>query len=719
MADARLPVGDDGFRESIVKEAVAAVDWKALQDHLEVVTLARGHISEVCGHLRRHSDLICKYPDKNFEQRRARFLELFRNFALKRFGPEAAAEVAKEAALLTQIERGYRGILDVLGKGEIGRKPATVRASGSISRACHDFQDLMRRRDKTLSERGDLTITADIWLPDDNGEPILADSVLDGLSHAVAMTLIMEAHKNAWFADGVVVLPDYPAVGDEERSQSALTQALALYWRQWQRVEKRRRFLDGDLVEYRGDERPVGLPNEISALIEYRPTENGLSEREVYDYLANIRLRDRLFQLYMDVEIATNDSGHVVGIANGAELLPAQAVSTEELHAVVALSELLGYPIVQDDERPAGLRLLEWVRGYVVLKEIAKTRAKRKGMSGDDLAIVLSEEKLIRTLQACGLKGEAAELFVLQTCLHRSSRDMFDCPLVRVASSKYLLFGPGVIDLNVSMAILSNLSNRGEVLSKKGKSFERSVHRFFRSHKLKVFAFRVRRDGEEFEYDALVPWGEYLFLFECKNRSLSANDPTRAYYFDLEVKSQVKQVRRLADFLNTCSDVIKQKMRSQYVGMRIVPCILHPMPYSRIGDVDGVYFTDASALRRFFEQRYLNVRVPHRIGSETLLHRIPVRSFWKGDMPTAEDFLEILRSPFQLDLLMKHLEGRALYFRVSDAELVRTREIVQTERTTHSVCKAVGVDAESVLQEISDMTENVRAVRSTLEGEPR
>jgi hypothetical protein len=122
--------------------------------------------------------------------------------------------------------------------------------------------------------------------------------------------------------------------------------------------------------------------------------------------------------------------------------------------------------------------------------------------SGDDYGLLLAEGELIGILQACGLKRDVASLFIARTCLHRSSRDMFDCPLIRVAPSKYLLFAPAVIDVNVAMAVLSNLSNRGEELGRKGKAFEDSIHEVFRKHGMGVFAFRVRRDGEEFEYDA-------------------------------------------------------------------------------------------------------------------------------------------------------------------------------------------------------------------------
>jgi hypothetical protein len=445
MDDNELPSGETRLREQIVKAALAELDWPLLRNHLDQIVPSRAQLTELCGHIRRYSDLICKYPRTEFQLRRARLFDQISAYAKIHLGAETAAEVVREAVLITQIESGYRGILDVLDRCAIGLRPAMIRVSGSISLACHEYQELMRHRNKVMAESTELNLISGLRLQDDNGQSFSLDAVLDGLSESVAMTLIMEAYKNNWFVGDTVVLSDPPAVDDEIRYESGATLALALCWRQWHRVEKRRRFLDGDLLFHRQDQLPPGLPDQITTLIAYRPEDEGLSEREIYDYLANIRLHDRLIQTFMEMEIKGGFSGQGVGIAGGAALPPAQLVSMEEAHAGVSLSEILGYSIVEDEERPGGLRLLEWVRGYIVLKEIAKARTQEQTASGDTYAIRLDEAELLSILQACGLKDDAAACFIALTSLHRSARDMFDCPLVRLGASGYLLFAPTVI----------------------------------------------------------------------------------------------------------------------------------------------------------------------------------------------------------------------------------------------------------------------------------
>jgi hypothetical protein len=174
----------------------------------------------------------------------------------------------------------------------------------------------------------------------------------------------------------------------------------------------------------------------------------------------------------------------------------------------------------------------------------------------------------------------------------------------------------------------------------------------------------------------------------------------------------------LADALIRHPDIIEEKMGNQYAGMKIIPCVLHSLPYSRTGKIDGVYFTDASALKRFFDQPYFRIKVAHRIGPATLLHRTALKKLWDGDQPTVDEFLQQLENPFQLELSIKHLEVRPFDFAISQTEAVITQEIVRREMTTSSICEAIGIDANNILQEIALISEKAAAARTEL-GDPQ
>jgi hypothetical protein len=91
-----------------VKEALAEVDCPKLRSHLDSIELSEGTLVELCGHLRRYSDRIAKYPRKGFEKRRERFCSGLAEYAGQRLGARAPAKVTAVLALIKPIEHGYR-----------------------------------------------------------------------------------------------------------------------------------------------------------------------------------------------------------------------------------------------------------------------------------------------------------------------------------------------------------------------------------------------------------------------------------------------------------------------------------------------------------------------------------------------------------------------------------------------------------------------------------
>src|SRR5262249_45503975 len=180
---------------------------------------------------------------------------------------------------------------------------------------------------------------------------------------ALTITLQMEAHKNGWFdTSGTVVLPTLPVVGDDECYKAGSTEVAAMFWRQWRRTAEARRLPRGAFDEVAAPNLPPGVPERLLRVTVYRP-----DEREVVDYVANERLNDRLGQTLLEMLTETSLAAQDVGIQNGAPLIPGAFVSAAEGHSAVSLSEILSYDIAGDDERPGGLRLVEWLRGYAVL----------------------------------------------------------------------------------------------------------------------------------------------------------------------------------------------------------------------------------------------------------------------------------------------------------------------------------------------------------------
>jgi hypothetical protein len=171
--------------------------------------------------------------------------------------------------------------------------------------------------------------------------------------------------------------------------------------------------------------------------------------------------------------------------------------------------------------------------------------------------------------------------------------------------------------------LLSTLASLQEPLSSKGRALEKAILGLLLKRKLHACSFKVNRNSEEYEYDTVLAWGDYVFVFECKNNSLSNNRPMNAYYFDLGIRSAVRQVKRLVHALQRFPDILAEKMQIDISGKKIIPCVLNSLPYARIGELDGVYCTDSSILDRFLSDRHFYLKLPSRIRDNvTVMHRV-------------------------------------------------------------------------------------------------
>ena len=377
------------------------------------------------------------------------------------------------------------------------------------------------------------------------------------------------------------------------------------------------------------------------------------------------------------------------------------------------MSQMLGYSIVDDHETPCGLRLLEWVRGYSVLQALARAEYGERGQDG--LCTGMRRPALVATLARLGLRDGKAERFVDLASFTASSRDLFDQPLLRVRDGSLLLFGPGALDSDPARQTLSALAAEGEALSRKGKAFESHMLGYFRDLGLKAAAVRFKVDGEEFDYDLLVPWDGHLFLFECKNRSLSGHDPGSAYNFAAEMEAAKVQVRRLVGGLSRHADIVLRRTGIDVRDLIVVPCVLNSLPYAIEGRDDGVHVADASAVRRFFQERHFHLVQPHRLGGDAkLLHRIALKSFWSADEPTAADLVAYLGDLPQLRVVLGHTEPLRHGFGLGERTFVIVDDLANKEPSAESVAELFSIDPAWVERESDGVTRAAERLRQRL-----
>jgi hypothetical protein len=702
---------NDELSEAIVKNALENLDWHDLKQHLDSISFDSDDLDELLGHIKRHSKFIAKYPAPVFEGKRNAFLDAIEGYALAVIGPDGPLSVRAYRTTLQLIEGGYRGILDMLDRAEVSKLPATLRVSSYIARAAGEHDLVMKKANEAAMRNGALDIAGATLLKDEDGNAYSPDAVIGSIVMTLGATLGMEGHRNKWWAaDGRLVIPEIVSTTQDDIYKVGSGTVLGMLWRRWERAEEKHRFLEGELRELDVSEWPTEVPANIKRLLVSSP-----GTLDLLDFVANERLGQQSEQGLMHLLTRTGIREQVVGIAGTAALPPTKYVSVEEAHAVLALSNMLAFNVLSDAEERGGLTLAEWIRGYSLLKAMAQDLSEENRTD----PILVPRETLGEALVRVGLTADKAGKFVDQVTFARpsgnakASRDLYDCPLVATGDGSYVLVTSALLGSHVAMLTMSNASRHGEEFSRKGKAFEAAVHQVFRRQGLPCLSFKHETEWEKYEFDAIVPWGEYVFLFECKNHGLSGYDPIRAHHFAQGLASDMNQVRRQAEELRTNSKLIVERLGKEWVGKTVIATVLNCLPYAIPMDDDAdVLVSDIGIVRRFFEERYFHANQYHPLENKAaVLNRTEVVSQWSGATPTPEDLLRILRNPLQFKILKDHVIMDQSSYPIAEDTLVLSYERLRTNTTNESFASAAGGNPQRVKQTIAKADAVIRQAK--------
>ncbi|TFW55939.1 hypothetical protein CT676_38055 [Bradyrhizobium sp. MOS001] len=703
---------DIELSEAVVKNALEKLAWADLKQHLDAISFDSDDLDELLGHIKRHSEFIATYPAPDFEDKRDAFLDAIEGYALDTVESEGPLRVREYRATLRLIEGGYRGILDMLERAEVSKLPAALRVSAYIARSIGEYSHVAKKANQAAIRNGALDLAAAALLKDEDGNDYSPAAVIGAIVMTLGATLGMEAHRNKWWAaDGRLVIPKIVPTTQDDLYKVGSGTVLGMLWRRWKRAEEKHRFLEGELRELNTSEWPEGVPANIKRLLISRP-----GTLDLLDFVANERLGQQSEQDLMHLVTRTRIREQIVGIEGSADLPPTNYVSIEEAHAVRALSNMLAFDVLSDAEERGGLTLAEWIRGYSLLKAMAHDLSDETRTD----PILVRAEALEDALVRVGLTAERARKFIDQVTFARpkgatkASRDLYDCPLVATADGSYVLIAPALLSSHVAMLTMSNVSRFGEEFSRKGKAFEGYVHEIFRRQGLTCLSFKHETGDERYEFDAIVPWGDYVFLFECKNHGLSGYDPVRAHHFAQGLASDMNQVRRQAEELRTNPKLIAERLGKEWVGKKVIATVLNCLPYAiPMADDADVLVSDVGIVRRFFEERYFYANQHHPLENKAaILHRTAVASQWSGTNPTPKDFLSILRHPLQVKILKDHTVMDQSSYPITEDTLVLSYERLRTNTTDESFASAAGGDPRRVKQTIAKADAVIRQAKS-------
>jgi hypothetical protein len=399
------------------QKALSSLKWDQVQAVLDAAGGAAAlDISEVASTVTRTSALLFRYPAPASERKREKMLE-----ALRAYFASADTRPLDEAfETLLLAESGYRRLVSAIGQTEAGKLPPGEQATAAISLSERAVADMAKRLEAQAAERS--LITTHMALREDDGRLVSPDAALEHLVNIAGMTLQMHAHQQNWFdGEGVIVAPLQDTVSEDSVFKVGSLGFLAVIWKRWENTEERARFIGRSLKSVPRAAWPPDAPDKLQQLVQHVPEK----ELELLHQVAFERYRDWLGQNFFEMVSEMAVEHLEVGDKPGPHALPPKAiVSREELHAASAVAYIVHYDIAKDMERPGGVRLLEWVRGYAALDKVAAPADK-------SVRIAKSHSEWLDFFVHWGLSSDSAAAFIKALTFRKGSRDLFDHPLVK------------------------------------------------------------------------------------------------------------------------------------------------------------------------------------------------------------------------------------------------------------------------------------------------
>ncbi|WP_232631415.1 nuclease-related domain-containing protein [Methylobacterium sp. Leaf118] len=677
--------------KNIIK-AVRESNWPRLRDLIEQLGGGHDAIARITDVIRRNGTLVIQAADHRREAAREGLIGEFRRFVAsfsKADGVQALDQLISQSAL---IERGYRAIATALASSQVMRLPADIRLTTMLA----SFSDIADRLQR--AQQADILSGRDVaWqhrrIPLPEGEQVYGDGVISGVADLTL--LVMQTDGRDWLDEnGDVVVPAVPSSTPINLDDVNELIEFAVGWKLIGRLHDRLRFFDGSI--------DVANDRDNVTRIVSRPT-----DIERLDYVANERFHERLQQTFFEMVGQTPLVAQSRGIEQPCPLEPKAFISPQEGHARVMLCEVFCSDITVHSGKPGGLTIMEWLRGYAALQAIVEAGY----VPGDARTLLraFDRDALVGWLRHLGMSEDAGRLFIDRVTYQRGSVDLFDNPIIRRTDESLMINGATALTLDLTRVVLSAIASSGYQQDKKGVAFEKVVRKFFEKHDKTIKRLKFKRDGEEYEIDALLAWGDDVFVIECKNWALSGYNPQRARTFWDRTFEAAHKVKLKATAIKKYPELVKNRTGIDVRGKTMTPIVLHLMPCAMVDAMDGVYVTDWSAVTRFFQEPTLNARLTD-VGDEI---SIPLARQWAGDRPTVEEFKRALASPNPATQAHSRLRTITRRYETTNFE-IEFEEIQKAESSFEMTAAAYGFDPDETARLREDGVREMMARRARM-----
>lgn len=641
----------DSDRKKTLIKAIQSYDTKVFREGIEGLShisicefLIENLSSPSAPHIYPHN------PSKHTKKRDIFFKDVLEDLRNREF--VVAAELVTYKLRIANISEelfGYiRQAIDVC---RISQERSEIQFWAYLESLENTLDELHKKASKDLEEvvREEGIVRPSQTVVDQRtGESYDPDAASEMFVQAYGLALKLIAYKNKWWSDDEqLIAPELISPHKDVVADSREILNLAVAWRRLEDSSFRIMLFGGKIEIVEGEEvqedaRSAG----ISKAYHLKPK---FTDFEVLDHIASRRAVERNTQHYYEAILelgahkqVVSDIRYIENINDGKYLFE------DEISSLIVLSNQFCEDFFGGKNEYLGLSVREWVRCYACLKYIGRN-TDRSLFGGK-----FTRRYLKDVLNKGGIDNEKAEKFIDYVTFNKKSTDLYDAPLVSFGDECFYLVHSVVKYVSLSAPLISLFSSLDVEFKNKGHLFEDEINRQLKDCGIKSKSLKFNRDGEEYEYDAVFILDNFVFVCECKNRSLSGTRPIPSARFKKLMDSAANQVKRLVYGLKEYPDEFYKHFDRDLSGYEIVPMVINSQPFSHVGYYEGVYITDRSALIRFFQKRSIDYKV-YSLNDKEVIDKPGIHDFWKGEQPTSDDLFVHLRMPIQIEVYLNNI----------------------------------------------------------------
>ncbi|MBY5924269.1 MULTISPECIES: hypothetical protein [unclassified Halomonas] len=619
---------------------------------------AKGFDALLDGVLRNES-LVVKDGDSDKLSWVENFLNELDGFLCEEAGEFCSGVFISRAEMLRLANRYFLKLKEWRYQTEAAKEMSVEEiVSSSLVRGGEDYLEITRRaREEVLkgrTEDGFLDTQRSYLIEDSVGNRVDPDAAIWTVLESVFLVLKSTGHLEKKLVGECFDFGDFVYPGEDALFKIGALNLNAMAWKRFDDIQKDIRHCEREWV-YSPDNRNV--PDEHKDKIDEHLDVCAPYNWRKYEVIARNRLRQLTKEIYYGAfEFFRNNnvslSEYEIGV----------------LSTKLVIERVLSLTVDDERNKCLGLTLRQWLDGYAALQDFAKDSF----VDGDSKSLfpMLKKSELLDVFSKKGMLKGVAETFLNNVLFGKGAIDLYDTPVIKFGDN-YLVYVPSLKDAILHELVLSNVTRNKERLSRKGDALEEKLFSIFYKMGLGPKKIKERRKGETYEYDVVVKWGDKVFVFECKNRSV-ANDPILSRNMRDDFVEHQEQVARLCGALKKYPDILEKHFGSGSYEQEIIPCVVNGMPFALDEPLGNTYVIDMPAIIRFFNGRSVDVNYP--------AGDVEVYTQWSSSKPSVEDFLFFLSTPYQVELGKRYLSSQIEVFPVSlEKIMVRTEDISYEE----------------------------------------